>query len=110
MKVLVCGGRDYQDFDKMSEVLRNLDPDVVVCGAARGADRLAKLWAEFDGTECREYPAEWKTHGRVAGVIRNQQMLDNEKIDLVVAFPGGRGTADMVRRAEAAGVPVQFVL
>jgi hypothetical protein len=55
------------------------------------------------------YVAQWKKHGRAAGPIRNQRMLDEGKPDLVVAFPGGRGTADMIRRAERAGVPVQQV-
>ena len=53
-----------------------------------------------------EYPAPWKRFGPSAGGIRNQQMLDEGKPDLVVAFPGGKGTADMVRRAENAGVKV----
>jgi hypothetical protein len=54
------------------------------------------------------YVAQWKKHGRAAGPIRNQRMLDKGKPDLVVAFPGGRGTADMIRRAERAGVPVRI--
>jgi len=50
--------------------------------------------------------AKWSKHGRAAGPIRNQEMIDECKPDLVVAFPGGRGTADMVRRAKAAGIRV----
>ena len=50
------------------------------------------------------FPADWKVRGRAAGHIRNQQMLDEGRPHLVVAFPGGRGTADMVRRARAAGI------
>ena len=61
----------------------------------------------------RIFPADWIRHGRAAGPIRNEQMLREGCPDLVVAFhddPGlGRGTADMVRRALAAGVPVRFV-
>jgi len=53
--------------------------------------------------------ANWRTHGKAAGPIRNQQMLDEGRPHLVVAFPGGTGTADMVRRAKAAGVPVMEV-
>lgn len=44
---------------------------------------------------------------RAAGPIRDQEMLDKGKPDLVVAFLGNRGTADMVRRAREAGVPVR---
>jgi hypothetical protein len=48
--------------------------------------------------------ADWEKLGRSAGPIRNQAMLDEGRPDLVVAFPGHHGTADMVRRARAAGV------
>lgn len=54
----------------------------------------------------RTFRANSRKHGRAAGPIRNQQMLDEGKPHLVVAFPGGTGTADMVRRAQAAGVLV----
>lgn len=107
MKVLVCGGRDYGDRQAVYDALDRLeDVDAMICGGARGADRLAQDWAGMRGIVCRAYPADWEAHGRAAGPIRNQQMLDVEKPDLVVAFPGGRGTADMVERAIAAGVPV----
>ena len=76
----------------------------IISGCARGADTLGIEWAEARGMEVARFPADWETHGRAAGPIRNQQMLDDGKPDLVIAFPGGRGTADMVRRARAAGV------
>jgi hypothetical protein len=53
------------------------------------------------------YKAEWDKHGRAAGPIRNQQMLDDGKPDLVLAFAGGRGTDDMCRRAREAGIEVR---
>lgn len=52
------------------------------------------------------YPADWKRDGRGAGPIRNQRMIDEGKPHIVIAFPGGKGTADMVMRAEMAGIPV----
>jgi hypothetical protein len=58
------------------------------------------------GVWCEVYRAEWSTHGRSAGPRRNALMLDRERPVLVVAFPGGTGTRDMVRRARAAQVPV----
>lgn len=110
MKVIVCGGRDLTD---MVWVAREMDAlhaktpiRTLIQGGATGADRLARRWAYVAGVEVKEYPADWPTHGRAAGPIRNQHMLDAERPDLVVAFPGGRGTADMVRRAKAAGVCV----
>lgn len=106
MKVLVTGGRDYNDPACVYRYLTQLAPKVIVHGHATGADALADTWALHYAVEVRRYPADWKAHGRAAGPIRNQQMLDVEKPDVVLAFPGGRGTADMVRRAKAAGIKV----
>ena len=79
---------------------------VLITGGARGADTLAHNLA-LGGFEREVYPADWATHGRAAGVIRNQQMLDTG-VDLVVAVAPRTGlttgTGDMVRRARAAGV------
>lgn len=107
--VLVCGGRDYDDYEKVRATLNALKPWRVIHGGARGADNLADRWAQYCGIACEVYEADWETHGKAAGPMRNQKMLDDGKPDLVVAFPGGRGTADMVRRAKKAGVPVQEV-
>ena len=80
---------------------------VVIHGGARGADDLARQWGEISvGIEGVEFRADWTARGKAAGMIRNQRMLDEGRPDLVVAFPGGRGTADMVRRARKAGVEV----
>jgi hypothetical protein len=80
--------------------------DAVIEGDARGADRMAGEWARNHRVENIKFCADWEKLGRKAGPIRNQLMLDEGKPDLVVAFPGGRRTADMVRRARAAGVEV----
>jgi len=113
MRVLVCGGRHYSDRAKMAEVLAQLLPPMppieLINGCAPGADMLARDWALARGITIQYFPADWGKHGRAAGPIRNQQMLDQGKPDLVVAFAGGRGTADMVRRARAAGVRVHEV-
>jgi len=76
----------------------------VISGCARGADTLGESWASANGIPVEKYPALWDVHGRGAGPIRNQLMLDDGKPDGVVAFPGGSGTADMVGRAKAADV------
>ena len=55
------------------------------------------------------YPADWDTHGRGAGPIRNKQMLEEGKPDLVIAFPGGKGTANMIGQAKEAGIPVREI-
>lgn len=112
MRVLVCGGRDFYDQNAVFSALDDLEAKhgelVVIQGGAPGADLVARNWCYQHKSRVRmiNEPADWKAHGRAAGPIRNSLMLSEHKPDVVLAFPGGRGTADMVRKAEAAGVPV----
>lgn len=107
-RVLVCGGRNFSDYRYLTAQLCKVNPtpSLIIEGGATGADELARKWAMRRSIAVETYNAQWGQHGRAAGPIRNQQMLDEGKPDLVVAFPGGTGTADMVRRAKAAGVPI----
>jgi hypothetical protein len=79
---------------------------VIISGAASGADTAAVDWAAVNWVSFIEFPADWKKLKNAAGPIRNQQMINKGKPDLVLAFPGGTGTADMVRRARVAGIKV----
>jgi hypothetical protein len=121
MRVLVCGGRDFTDQQFVIDTLNRLSLDwprtptdkygnwlpavTIITGGAKGADQFAADWAAINCTDYKEFKPDW-SYGKRAGPIRNQKMLDEGKPDLVVAFPGGRGTADMVRRASKAGVEV----
>lgn len=112
MRVLVYGGRDWNDseatFSFLNEIanLYNFDhATIIVSGMAKGADILAVEWAVNNDLPIDRYPADWKMHGKSAGPVRNQQMLDSG-IDLAVQFPGGTGTADMRRRLDKAGIKV----
>ena len=114
MKVLVCGSRSYADRIHVFRVLTDLHSShpisVIVHGGATGADTLAHEWAVEHSIAYARYPANWDLDGRkAAGPIRNQRMLDAESPDLVVAFLGGRGTQDMMRRARKAGIEVRQV-
>ena len=108
MKVLVCGGRDYKDEAKVHRILDELHSlhriTVIVEGGAGGADSFGASWALKHGIPHRTYFADWRRYGLRAGPVRNREMLMTEKPKLVVAFPGGTGTADMVKRATKAGV------
>ncbi|MGC9156167.1 MAG: DUF2493 domain-containing protein [Ferrimicrobium sp.] len=112
MRVIVCGGREYTDSDVIRERLIQLQAvepmTVIIHGAAPGADLLAGHVAGALGYKVEAYPADWARHGKAAGPIRNQEMLD-AGADLVIAFPGGRGTKDMINRAEKAGVRVERI-
>ena len=106
-RVLVCGGRDFDGYAYLKSVLDLLppDPNRVFChGGARGADSLAGRYCKEHGLPCEVFYADWNQHGKAAGYIRNQQMVTEFKPDVVIAFQGGRGTADMVRRAKKAGI------
>jgi hypothetical protein len=109
MRVLVCGGRNYGDALHFAEVMDRIDPDEVVCGGASGADEMAHQWAIAHRIDHRVYYAQWRKFDKSAGFIRNQRMLDDARPDLVVAFPGGRGTAGMIALAEKAEIPVQVI-
>jgi hypothetical protein len=111
MKALICGGRDFLDDVRLAESIIEVQRvkgkiSCVIQGGARGADRLAKDWAIVSGIPMIEMPANWLFYGKSAGAIRNASMLQFGKPDIVIAFPGGRGTADMIKKAEAAGVEV----
>jgi hypothetical protein len=114
MRVLVCGGRDFLNRTAVWKELNGLHAKhgrlTVIQGGARGVDQMAREWCyDVRSVHMINEPADWLKHGPAAGPIRNQLMLDEHKPDMVLAFPGGRGTADMVRRAEKAGVPVLHV-
>lgn len=111
MTLLVCGGRDYADeefvFRTLDEINAKHKVSRVVTGDAPGADSIARRWATERGVDYRGYPAQWSLYGRrSAGPIRNRQMLKEEHPQMVVAFPGGKGTADMLKQARANGILV----
>lgn len=113
-RVLVCGGREFRDLAAMTAVLNPLraffSPDfVLIHGAARGADMTAHTWAFFQGCPVISMPANWDKYGKAAGVIRNSWMLKYAEPDLVIAFPGGVGTADMIRQAKEKGIDIYEV-
>lgn len=112
-KILVCGGRDFNDLKYMFSVLDCIHAKhnitCVVNGGAPGADSLACLWAARNNVAESVHHADWDNHGKSAGPIRNQLMLElHPDIKAVIAFPGGAGTKDMTDRALAAGFPVSF--
>jgi hypothetical protein len=108
--ILVCGGRHYRDWEHVKAVLGayldNGHRVAIIAGDATGADAMACQWAHQNHAPLAVYHAYWNTHGKAAGPMRNKRMLEEGKPDLVIAFPGGAGTADMVRRARASGVEV----
>lgn len=110
MRVLVCGGRDYDDAKRVYLVLDWLDElfgvEAVIHGNATGADTLAQEWCIKNDVVDYPFPPNWREYGTPAGPIRNKKMLIEGLPHVVIAFPGGIGTANMIKQAKEAGVPV----
>lgn len=115
LRVLVCGDRNFSDTEYLYEILdechKNRLIDVIIEGDARGADRIAGYWAKKNKIDLRIFPADWAKYGKAAGPIRNKQMLDEGKPDLVIAFlaPNSIGTANMLAQAQKAGVETKVI-
>lgn len=108
-RVLVCGGRDFDDRDTISRVLSKhvtLD-DILISGNADGADSIAASWARQHGIDLCVCPPNWAEHGLNAGPVRNAAMIKLQP-DLVIAFPGDKGTQDMLRKAR--GAKISFLI
>lgn len=113
MRVLVCGGRKFSDRELLYKVLNIIHNGIkggiktIIHGGASGADSIAGDWSvNVLKKEAEVYLANWNLHKTAAGPIRNRKMLKEGKPDIVVAFPGGSGTSDMIKIATAAGVKV----
>lgn len=111
MRILVCGGRDFNERERVRWALSYQQDQYgpftcVINGGATGADELGAEWGRDYHIPVQTYRADWKAFGKFAGPLRNQRMIDEGKPDLIIAFPGGRGTADMVSKAKKAGIRV----
>ncbi len=109
MKVLVTGSRSLEDkalvYRTLSQIHQAAAITVLIHGGAKGADSHAGEWADEHRVETHVFRPDWKRFGRAGGVIRNEEMA-NEKPNLCVAFPGKKGTNDMIARARKHGIPV----
>jgi len=116
-RLLVTGGRNFSDKDLIFNVFEYYtrrqswrpDPIRLISGGARGADAYAEYAAEGLGWDIELHPADWATHGRAAGGIRNQRMVDlGANICIAFPDPDSVGTWDCVKRAVAAGIRVEI--
>lgn len=100
-KIIIAGGREFDNYDALEELVSNLlfheyTGDEIVSGAAKGADRLGEKFAKDKGILIKQFPADWDTHGKRAGYLRNAEMA--EYADMLIAFWDGysKGTKHMI--------------
>lgn len=93
----------------MTRLLHQNGITEVVSGAARGADAAGEAWAKYSRVNLRLFPADWSTHGKAAGKLRNREMADYADAALVFWDGMSSGAADMVTRMVARGKPVRVV-
>lgn len=109
MIIIVCGGRDFDDetfiFAALDHFNKKHPVSLVIEGGAKGADAIGGQWARMRGIDCWRVAADWDKHGKAAGPIRNRLMLDM-KPDALIAFPGGKGTNNMIEQATSQGVNI----
>jgi hypothetical protein len=110
MKALVCGGRTFEYrlfiWRRLDSLHKRFNITLVITGGARGADFEGILWAKSREIPFKIYHAHWDLYGKSAGYIRNEKMLEEEKPDVVIAFPGGVGTDHMRNLAFGKGYKV----
>lgn len=109
MKIIVTGGRHYQNENKLTETLDELKPSTIIQGGATGADLLARTYALKNNIQTKTYHADWTKHGRAAGPIRNREMLQENLDATVIAFEGGNGTRNCVKTAQLLGMRIIVV-
>lgn len=118
MRILICGGRNYTNKERIKEELENLIKqdyflECVIEGEANGADKLGREAAEELNIPVLPFPADWKKYGKSAGPIRNQQMLDEGKPDYILAFheniEESKSTMDMLQRALKFNIRYQLI-
>lgn len=101
LRVIIAGSRGYRggtDGVARAVAASGLTIGTVISGCARGADAAGEWWANENRIPVEFYSADWKAHGRGAGIVRNQKMAD--AADALIALWDGysKGTRDMIER------------
>lgn len=115
LKVIIAGGRDFKgnsnSMKKVSAILSNYPSELIeiVSGGAKGADKWGEDFATHGSLSLKRFPADWKTHGKKAGILRNIEMA--EYADALIAFwdRKSRGTGHMIKVAREKGLEVRVI-
>jgi hypothetical protein len=113
VNVVVAGSRGFTDYKLLCETLDRLLPQdvaiTILSGTARGADSLGERYALDRGLAVRHFPANWKLHGKVAGLLRNEEMLRCAALAIFFWDGSSRGTAHAVITAAKLDVPYHII-
>ncbi len=113
-RVLCFGGRNYFDAEAINAALIHLlcgefgPRPAIIHGDARGADSACGAWGKRRGLPVIAVAANWDVHGKAAGFMRNDWMMEYCMPTYAVGFPGGPGTKNMADKLAAAGVVTWF--
>jgi hypothetical protein len=108
MRTIVAGSRGITDYERVARAIEAAPWTIteVVSGRARGVDQLGERWAQEHGIPVKLFPADWDTHGRRAGFIRNGQMAQYAQAVIAVWDGSSGGTKDMIAKAIELGLRV----
>jgi len=108
MKAIIAGSRQIEDVEALEKTIADAGWDIeeVVSGTCRGVDVMGENWGKANGVSVRQFPADWLTHGRVAGELRNRDMAHYAD-GLILLWDGkSPGASCMLREANKAGIKV----
>ena len=109
MRLIIAGGRGFTRYGTLVNQMKEYQPDVIICGMARGADMLGHRYAKDRGIGVMEMPADWEIYGTKAGYIRNEEMA-RRATHLLVFWDGiSRGTKSMIELAHRYGLEIHIV-
>lgn len=112
-KVIVAGSREFTNYEllqKELDIITSSGYEIeIVSGTAKGADQLGEKYARENEIALKRFPADWETHGKRAGYLRNEQMA--KYADACIVFWDGKspGTKHMIDIARKAGLPTKVV-
>lgn len=106
MRVIIAGSRDITSYSELEQAIADSEFEItrVICGCARGADKLGEQYAIKNRIPIDMHPADWSTHGKSAGYIRNKLMAENADACIVLWDGISRGSKHMIDIALAKGL------
>ena len=118
-KVIICGGREYSDFELLSKTcdyylshkINSGEEVIIISGCAKGADTLGERYAMSRGLKIMKFPADWNKYGKKAGFIRNEEMAKegNACIAFLSRKGENKGTRMMISLASVYNLPTRVI-